>query len=125
MLVAFVSLLVVVVVVMAAAASDVTGHPRGPIETFGPTHPGRSVALTPGGQTIGVEQQLGPWPFGRSGPNHLDDSPALVDESHSGGRLHRSLTTGFEPHSTIRTEPWENEAGFRMIFRIPDGWDSA
>lgn len=26
---------------------------------------------------------------------------------------------------SIRTEPWETQAGFRMIFTLPAGWDSA
>jgi hypothetical protein len=26
---------------------------------------------------------------------------------------------------SVRTEPWETQAGFRMIFTLPPGWDSA
>jgi hypothetical protein len=25
---------------------------------------------------------------------------------------------------SIRSEPWKNGAGFRLTFRLPDGWDS-
>ena len=35
------------------------------------------------------------------------------------------LAEGHAIVDSIRIEPWDNEAGFRMIFTIPDGWDSA
>jgi hypothetical protein len=35
------------------------------------------------------------------------------------------LAEGHAIVNSIRIEPWENEPGFRMIFKIPNGWDSA